>query len=64
MGVPFKENENVHHGKKYEQIGTMFYSFRNNVAVAEYGLIQHDKYEFIGASPDGICEKYAADKTN
>lgn len=58
---PFEENENVHHGKKYEQIGNMFYAFRNNINVAEYGLIQHDKYSFIGASPDGICEKHALD---
>ena len=56
-GEPFKENENVHHGKKYEQIGNMFYSFRNNVVVGEYGLIQHEKYKFVGASPDGICDK-------
>ena len=55
--APFEENENVHHGKKYEQIGNMFYSFRNNIKVAEYGLIQDEKYVFIGASPDGICEK-------
>lgn len=59
-GIPFEENENVHHGKKYEQIGNMFYSFRNNVTVGEYGLIQHRKYSFIGASPDGICEKNTA----
>ena len=58
---PFVENENVHHGKKYEEIGSMFYSFRNNIKVAEYGLIQHDKYNFIGASPDGICEKHTQD---
>lgn len=57
-GEPFVENANVHHGKKYEEIGNMFYSFRNNIKVAEYGLIQHEKYSFIGASPDGICEKY------
>lgn len=56
-GAPFEENENVHHGKKYEQIGNMYYSFRNNVNVGEYGLLQNDKYKFIGASPDGICEK-------
>lgn len=56
-GEPFIENENVHHGRKYEQIGNMFYSFRNNVKVAEYGLLQHEKFPFIGASPDGICEK-------
>lgn len=60
-GEPFIENENVHHGKKYEQIGNMFYSFRNNIIVAEYGLIQHIKYNFIGASPDGICEKSTMD---
>ena len=56
-GAPFVENEYVHHGKKYEEIGNMFYSFRNNIIVAEYGLIQDNKYKFIGASPDGICEK-------
>ena len=56
-GEPFIENENVHHGKKYEEVGNMFYSFRNNIKMAEYGLIQHDKYKYIGASPDGICEK-------
>lgn len=56
-GKPFVENENVHHGKKYEEIGNMYYSFRNNVNVGEYGLIQHSVHTFIGASPDGICEK-------
>lgn len=56
-GEPFIENENVHHGKKYEEIGNLFYSFRNNVKTGEYGLLQHEKYPFIGASPDGICEK-------
>lgn len=55
-GKPFIENENVHHGKKYEQIGTMYYAFRNNINVLEFGLLQHSKYTFIGASPDGICE--------
>jgi len=55
-GEPFIENENVHHGKKYEQIGNMHYSFRNNIDVKEYGLIQHCEHKFIGASPDGICE--------
>lgn len=62
-GQPFIENENVHHGKKYEKIGTMFYSFRNNIQVAEYGLLQNEQHKFIGASPDGICEKYSCDST-
>lgn len=60
-GTPFEENENVHHGKKYEKIGNMFYSFRNNVRVGEYGFLRNRKYPFIGASPDGICEKKTAD---
>ncbi len=63
-GPPFIDNENVHHGKKYEQVGTMFYSYRNNVVVAEYGLIQHSGYKFIGASPDGICEKKTLESDN
>lgn len=63
-GEPFEENENVHHGKKYEEVGNMFYSFRNNITVGEYGLLQHKKYKFIGASPDGICDKQTYDKKN
>jgi putative phage-type endonuclease len=61
-GEQFIENDFVHHGKKYEPIGNMFYSFRNNVVVGEYGLIQHRKYPFIGASPDGICDSSTQDK--
>lgn len=56
-GEEFKENENVHHGKKYEYIGNMIYSFRNNVKVLDFGLLQHQAYPFIGASPDGICSE-------
>lgn len=62
LGEIFKENENVHHGKKYEQIGTMFYGYRNNINVEEYGLIQHNENSYIGASPDGICDKYTPDE--
>lgn len=56
QSAPFIENADVHHGKKYEQIGTLFYSFRNHVKVAEYGLLQSNQTSFIAASPDGICE--------
>ncbi len=61
LGPVFVDNINVHHGKKYEPIGTMFYSFRNNILVEEYGLIQHSEKTFIGASPDGICSTKTAD---
>lgn len=54
---PFGDNENMFHGRKYEEIANMYYAHTNDVCVAEYGLIQHEKYPFIGASPDGICER-------
>jgi putative phage-type endonuclease len=59
-GEPFKDNKNVHHGKKYEDIITLSYSLRRNVQVEggeRYGLLPHDNIKFIGASPDGICNK-------
>lgn len=57
----FIQNTNCHHGNKYEDIINMYYEFRNNIKVAEYGMIQHAKYRFVGASPDGICEKDTKD---
>lgn len=56
-GPPFVENKNVHNGRKYEDVGTMFYAFRNNVNVAEYGLLPDDNIEHLGISPDGVCEE-------
>jgi hypothetical protein len=32
----------------------MIYEHRNKTKLGEFGCIQHDKYPFIGASPDGI----------
>lgn len=62
-GPEFIDNANVHHGRKYEEIGTLLYGYRYNVVVGEYGLIQHDRYPFIGASPDGICHADTPDYT-
>lgn len=50
----FKGNEATRWGQKYEDIICMVYSQRNDTKVEEFGLIQHDKHTFIGASPDGI----------
>lgn len=56
LGVPFKENMHVYHGKKLETIATLIYSHINNIAVGEFGLIPHlNDVPFLGASPDGIC---------
>lgn len=44
----------MHHGNKYEDVSIMFYEEMYKTKVRDYGCIQHDKYKFLGASPDGI----------
>ena len=61
FGKEFSENKFVHHGKKYEQIVTMFYQHVYDVKVGEFGLLKHPDIDFIGASPDGICSAYRMD---
>lgn len=56
--LDFKTNVHCYHGKKYEQIATMIYEYRKNVKIEEFGLVMHSKYNFLGASPDGIVSKY------
>jgi len=44
-------------GNKYEPVSIMIYQDKYDTIVGEYGCILHDKYNFIGASPDGINVK-------
>ena len=44
----------LHWGQKYEKLSVMLYEARNNTKVGEFGCIKHPKYDFLGASPDGI----------
>ena len=53
---PFYINEPCAHGIKYEPVATEIYETRNGVDVHEFGCLAHPDYDFIGASPDGICE--------
>lgn len=53
---PFQGNIHTHHGNKYEPIANMFYAHRKNVRIGDYGLIKNPKVDYVGASPDGICE--------
>jgi putative phage-type endonuclease len=57
-GKPFETSVDCYHGKKYEQVATMSYEYRMNVKVKEFGLCRHPKYNFLGASPDGIVSEY------
>ena len=44
----------MHWGNKYEQVTVMIYENMYNTKVGEFGCIRHQKYTYIGASPDGI----------
>jgi len=44
----------MHWGNKYEPVTVMVYENMFETKIGEFGCIQHPKYSFIGASPDGI----------
>jgi putative phage-type endonuclease len=43
-----------HWGQKYEPVSVMYYEKEYDTRVGDFGCIQHDKFSFLGASPDGI----------
>jgi putative phage-type endonuclease len=47
-------NTPFHWGQKYEPLSVMLYEYLYNTTVADFGCIKHDRYHFLGASPDGI----------
>ena len=53
---PFKVGPAILWGVKYEEVAVQIYEHRNNVEVVEFGLIQHHKIKYLGASPDGITK--------
>ena len=44
----------LHWGQKYEPLAQAYYEYKYKTQIKEYGCIQHDKYPFLGASPDGV----------
>ena len=51
---PVNINTPFHWGQKYEPISVMIYEDKYNTKIGDFGCIQHPKYIFLGASPDGI----------
>ena len=47
-------NSPLHWGQKYEPVSVMIYEEKFKTIVEDFGCIKHDKYNFLGASPDGI----------
>jgi putative phage-type endonuclease len=43
-----------HWGQKYEPVSVLLYEQLFKTKIEDFGCIRHDKYYFIGASPDGI----------
>lgn len=62
LGSTFETGEACYHGKKFEQVVTMMYEYKNDVYTEEFGLLGHPEYYFLGASPDGICSPFKRDK--
>jgi putative phage-type endonuclease len=52
----FKDNVFTLWGKKYEEVANRLYMQLKGVMVHEFGLISHDHYEWLAASPDGITD--------
>ena len=47
-------NTPFHWGQKYEPVSVMLYEHLYKTKVNDFGCIKHEKYGFLGASPDGI----------
>ena len=47
-------NSPFHWGQKFEPVSVLFYEDTYKTTIGDFGCIQHDKYKFLGASPDGI----------
>lgn len=47
-------NSPLHWGQKYEPLSVKIYEHKYNTKIDDFGCIKHEKYNFIGASPDGI----------
>jgi putative phage-type endonuclease len=55
-------NTAMHWGQKYEPLSVMIYEEKYGTKVEDFGCIQHTKYKFIGASPDGIIVNKKSDR--
>lgn len=54
---PFQGNEATRFGNTYEPVATELYERLYGEKVHEFGFLQHDTIDYLGASPDGITAK-------
>ena len=55
-------NTALHWGQKFEPVSQMYYEYTFNAKISEFGCIPHAKYDFLGASPDGIVSNRENDR--
>lgn len=54
VGSTFKGSTATFHGNKYEDVVIDIYRNKNKTEVIDFGVLGHEQYSFLGASPDGI----------
>jgi len=62
IGTFVNTDSTLHWGHKYEPLSIKIYEKKFNTKIEEFGCIKHDKYYFLGASPDGINVKINDDR--
>ena len=50
----FSTSSPMHWGHKYEPISIMWYDWKYNTTVSDFGCIPHRTIDYVAASPDGI----------
>ena len=60
--VMVNTNSTLHWGQKYEPLSVLIYEYMYKLKVEDFGCIKHPKYDFIGASPDGIITDMSSDR--
>jgi hypothetical protein len=55
-------NTTLHWGQKFEPLSVLIYEYKYKTKIEDFGCIEHEKYKFIGASPDGINIDKSSDR--
>ncbi len=53
-GISSNTQSSLHWGTKFEPLTVIIYEKIRNTKISDFGCIPHQKYSFLGASPDGI----------
>ena len=56
LGEPFVGNEATAHGTRLEPVAIEMFEEKYGEKVNELGLIPHEKYPWLGGSPDGLTD--------